>query len=138
MSLSINRIFIAGNLTADPTLKYIASGAAVCTFDVASNRKFKGKDGKLAEEVLFIRVSVWDKVGENCAKFLSKGRPVLVEGRLKSRSWTTDAGEKRTAFDVVADHVHFLGSPKDSNEVKPSSDVGTDMPIEMGDQEIPF
>lgn len=111
MAANLNKVLLIGNLTRDPELRYTAGGTAVCHFDLAMNRQFKGKDGQLQKETTFIRVNVWGKTGENCANYLSKGRAVFVEGRLNSRSWQTDEGQKRTAVEVVADNVQFLGSP---------------------------
>ncbi len=111
MAANFNKVFLMGNLTRDPELRYTASGSAVCHFDMATNRRFTGKDGQKREDTCFMRINVWGKSGENCANYLSKGRPVFVEGRLQSRSWQTEDGQKRSAVDVVADSVQFLGSP---------------------------
>lgn len=74
------------------------------------NRTYKGNDGDLKKETSYFNIVVWGKMGENCAKYLSKGRPVLVEGRLQNRSWKAEDGTKRHATDIVADNVQFLGS----------------------------
>ena len=101
-----------GNLTRDPELRYTANGSAVTSFGLAVNRKFKqGDDWK--EDVCFVDITVWGKQGENCAEYLSKGRPVFVEGRLQFSSWESD-GQKRNKLDVVANTVQFLGSRGDS------------------------
>jgi len=107
---------LIGNLTRDPELRYTPGGKAVCNFDIAMNRKFKGGDGQLQEETTYMRITVWGKSGENCGKYLAKGRPVFVEGRLQVRSWKTDAGETRKATDVVAHDVQFLGAKGDAPE----------------------
>ncbi|MBD3427216.1 MAG: single-stranded DNA-binding protein [Candidatus Omnitrophica bacterium] len=110
MAASLNKVFLMGNLTRDPELRYVPSGTAVANFTVAVNRPYKDSSGEKKEDVSFIRVVVWGKMAEICGEYLSKGRPVLVEGRLKSRSWEDQSGQKRSALDVVAVNVQFLGS----------------------------
>ncbi len=110
MAASLNKVLIMGNLTRDPELRYVPSGAAVANFSVAVNRPYKDGAGEKKEEVSFIRVVVWGKMAEVCGEYLGKGRAVLVEGRLKSRSWEGQDGQKRSALDVVATNVQFLGS----------------------------
>lgn len=110
MAASLNKVFLMGNLTRDPELRYVPSGAAVANFTVAVNRPYKDTAGEKKEEVSFIRVVVWGKMAEVCGEYLTKGRPVLVEGRLKSRAWEAQDGQKRSALDVVAVSVQFLGS----------------------------
>jgi single-strand DNA-binding protein len=104
---SLNKVFLMGNLTRDPELKHLESGNSVCNFGIAVNRKYKqGEEWKT--EVSFFNITVWGKSGENCAKYLAKGKAVLVEGRLNNRSWEAQDGTKRTATDIVADNVQFL------------------------------
>lgn len=110
MAASLNKVFIMGNLTRDPELRYVPSGTAVANFTVAVNRVYKDKTGAKKDEVSFIRVVVWGKIAEVCGEYLTKGRPVLVEGRLQSRSWETQDGQKRNTIEVIADSVQFLGS----------------------------
>jgi len=110
MAASLNKVFLMGNLTRDPELRYVPSGSAVANFSVAVNRTYKDNAGERKEDVSFIRVVVWGKMAEICGEYLTKGRPVLVEGRLKSRTWEAQDGQKRSALDVVATSVQFLGS----------------------------
>ncbi len=116
---NLNKIFLIGNLTRDPELRYIPSGSAVTTFTVAVNRVYM-QQGEKKEEVSFIKVVVWAKMAEACGEYLSKGSPVFVEGRLQSRSWETPQGEKRSALEVVAERVQFLGRGKSA---KPEAGV---------------
>ena len=109
---SLNRVFLIGNLTRDPELRYIPSGTAVATFTIAANRAFTNQAGEKKEEVCFIRVIVWARLAEVCGEFLSKGSPVFVEGRLQSRTWQDQSGQKRSTIEVVANTVQFLGKPK--------------------------
>ncbi len=106
---SFNRVILAGNLTKDPELRHIPSGQPVVHFTVAVNRIFITQTGEKKEEVSFIPIIVWGKHAENCNKYLSKGKPVLLEGRIQQRSWVTTSGEKRSILEVVADRVQFLG-----------------------------
>ena len=107
---SFNKVMLMGNLTRDPELRFTASGAAVASFGLAVNRKYKqGNDWK--DEVCYVDITVWGKQGENCAEYLGKGSGVFIEGRLQFRSWETDDGQKRNKLDVVANVVQFLGKP---------------------------
>ncbi|MFH0771166.1 MAG: single-stranded DNA-binding protein [Candidatus Omnitrophota bacterium] len=111
---NLNKVFLMGNLTRDPELRYIPSGSAVATFTVAANRTYVLQSGEKKEEVSYVRVVVWAKMAEVCGEYLSKGSPVFVEGRLQSRSWETQQGEKRSTLEVVAQSVQFLGRGKDT------------------------
>lgn len=107
---SLNKVLLIGNLTRDPELRYIPNGSAVTNFTLAANRVYKLQSGEKKEEVSFIRVVVWGRMAETCGEYLKKGRPVFVEGRLQSRSWDGPDGQKRSATEVVALNVQFLGS----------------------------
>ncbi|HPN73438.1 MAG TPA: single-stranded DNA-binding protein [Candidatus Omnitrophota bacterium] len=124
MAASMNKVFLMGNLTRDPELRYIPSGTAVANFSLAINRPYKDASGEKKEEVSYVRVEVWGKMAEVCGEYLSKGRPVLVEGRLKSRSWETPDGQKRNSLDVVATSVQFLGSKNDRQEGRQGKGFG--------------
>ncbi|MCD4812100.1 single-stranded DNA-binding protein [bacterium] len=107
-----NRSLLMGNLTRDPELRYIPSGSAVANLRLAVNRTYKNQSGELKEEVTYVNVVVWGKQAENCAEYLAKGSSVFVEGRLQSRQWETDDGQKRSVLEVVADRVQFLDRKK--------------------------
>lgn len=107
---SFNKVLLMGNLTRDPELRYTANGAAVASFGLAVNRKYKAGD-EWKEEVCFVDITVWAKQAENCAEYLHKGSPVFVEGRLNYQSWESDAGQKRNKLEVVANNVQFMGRP---------------------------
>jgi single-strand DNA-binding protein len=124
MAASMNKVFLMGNLTRDPELRYVPSGTAFANFTVAVNRSYKDATGEKKEEVSFIRVAVWGKMAEVCGEYLTKGRPVLVEGRLKTRTWETPEGQKRSAMDVVATSVQFLGSRGDKTQPQTSGAQG--------------
>jgi single-strand DNA-binding protein len=140
---SLNRVLLVGNLTKDPELKFIPSGTAVANLRMATNRKWKAASGETKEEVTFVGVVVWGKQAEACGEYLKKGSPVLVEGRLQSRSWETDAHEKRSILEVVAERVQFLSSRRAEGEGGGggSSDPGPGEPPEApstGADDIPF
>jgi single-strand DNA-binding protein len=102
----LNKVIIAGRLTRDPELKYISSGRAVCRVSIANSQYFKGKDGERRESTTFVDVSLWDKQAEWVGERLKKGRPVLVEGRLKSDSWEDkNTGQKRSKIEISAQRL---------------------------------
>ena len=109
---SLNKVFLIGNLTRDPELRYIPSGTAVANFGLAVNRIYTTQDGERKEDTCFVDIVTWRKTAENCANYLTKGRPVFVEGRLQFRSWETEDGQKRSKLEVVAQNVQFLGGPR--------------------------
>lgn len=127
---NLNRVFLIGNLTRDPELRYIPSGSAVATFTIAVNRVYKSQAGEKKEQVSFIRVVVWGRIAEVCGEYLSKGSPAFVEGRLQSREWETPEGQKRSTLEVVADRVQFLrggekGSAGQAKKGAPPEDIET-------------
>lgn len=136
-------IIIAGYLGRDPEMRYMADGRPVTNFSVATSRRWTGKDGQPQEETIWFRVSAFDKLAETCNQYLSKGRPVLVEGRLRGdpsggpRVWTGNDGVARASFEVTATTVRFLGR---KDEVAPAA-PGAGVPeYEEGgvEEEIPF
>ncbi|MGD8718283.1 MAG: single-stranded DNA-binding protein [Candidatus Zixiibacteriota bacterium] len=128
MVRGVNRIILMGNLTADPELRYTASGSAVATFRLAVNRTFRDADGELKEDTQFINVVAWGKTAETCTQYLGKGRGVLVEGRLNIRDYEKD-GERRWITEVVASRVVFLGG---------SDGTGTPTVAEETVDDVPF
>ena len=110
-SRSLNKVMLIGNLTKDPELRYTPSGAAVCSFRVATNRSWTPSDGgERREETEFHRIVSWNKLAELCSQLLVKGRKVYVEGRLQTRSWDTPEGEKKYMTEVVAEDMVVLDS----------------------------
>ena len=107
---SLNRVILIGNLTRDPELRFTPSGSPVAGFGLAVNRTYTNKQGEKVENVDFFNIVVWAKLAELCTEYLKKGRPVALEGRLQSRSWETEDGQKRSVVEVVAENVQFLGS----------------------------
>lgn len=143
MSASLNKIVLIGNLTADPELKYTSSGTARTRFSIAVNRQYKNSTGQLQEEVTFIPIVTWGTQAENCANYLSKGRSVAVEGRLRIDSFENAEGERRKVVEVVAQNVQFLGGPprseKEPGTIPPTSNQPDSQKKEKEkDEEVPF
>ncbi len=119
-SRSWNRVELIGNLTRDPELRFTPNGAAVCTFGLATNRSFVS-DGERREEVDFHRLVSWNKLAELCNQLLKKGHKVFISGRLQSRSWEGQDGQKRDVTEVVIEDMILL-TPKGSGSVAASSE----------------
>lgn len=119
---NFNRVFLMGNLTKDPELRYTPQGTAVANLRLAVNRRFKTKTGELKEEVCFITAVVWNKQAETCNQYLHKGSPLFIEGRLQSRSWEDNAGAKRSVIEVRAERVQFLSAGPGKAQITASTD----------------
>jgi single-strand DNA-binding protein len=134
LEMNINRVVLTGNLTRDPELKSTGSGLSVCSLRVAVNvRRKNNQTGDWEEAPNYFSVSVFGAQGDNCAKFLSKGRPVAIEGRLRWREWEdSETGKKREAVDIVADNVQFLGG-RDDNSSGNGFAQRTDVPVDTAD-----
>ncbi|HLZ70614.1 MAG TPA: single-stranded DNA-binding protein [Dehalococcoidia bacterium] len=104
----LNKVMIIGNLGRDPEMRFTANGSAVTNFTVAVSRQYSSADGERREETEWVRVVTWNKLAEQCNQFLQKGRRVYVEGRLQTRSWDGQDGQKRYTTEVVAQDVQFL------------------------------
>ena len=149
---NINRVVLTGNLTRDPELRNTPTGTAVCSLRIASNTRRKDNTGQWVDKPNYFDVTVWGAQGENCAQYLAKGRPVAIDGRLEWREWQDkETGAKRSAVEIVADSVQFLGGREDGgngnggNRFSQQSDVPADtgdfQPAGAGagtDDDIPF
>jgi single-strand DNA-binding protein len=107
---SFNRVILLGNLTRDPQLRYLPSNVAVCEFGLAVNRRYRDRDGNQKEDVCFVDISAFGKQAETINQYMSKGRPILIEGRLKLDQWTGQDGTKRSKLSVVAEGFQFVGA----------------------------
>jgi single-strand DNA-binding protein len=140
---NINRVVLTGNLTRDPELRTLSSsGNSVCSLRIACNGRRKNQETQQWEDQPnYFDVTVWGAQGENCAKFLTKGRPVAIDGRLQWREWTDKDGNKRQSVDIVAESVQFLGGRDDAgggngNGFSSSARAQeSDVPIDTGDFE---
>ena len=107
---SFNKVILVGNLTRDPELRYTPKGTAIAKLGLAVNHKWRNEAGELKEEVTFVDVEVWGKTAENVGQYMRKGRPILIEGRLKLDTWDDKAtGQKRSKLFIVGETVQFLG-----------------------------
>ena len=141
---SINRVVLVGNLTKDPELRHTPSGTAVCNLRLAVNTRRKDETGQWVDKPNYFDITVWGNQGERCAQYLSKGRPVAIDGRLEWSEWETPEGNKRQAVEVVADSVQFLGGRGDGDGAggyiptdAPATPAG-DFPSSPTDDDIPF
>ena len=144
MAANINRVVLVGNLTRDPELRHTPSGTAVCSLRLAVNTRRKdAATGEWGEKPNYFDVTVWGNQGENCAQYLSKGRPVGVDGRLEWREWEAQDGTKRQAVEIIADSVQFLGGRGETGGDEPqfvqagAAQTG-DFPSGPADDDIPF
>jgi single-strand DNA-binding protein len=131
----LNRVIITGNLTKDPELRSTPGGTPLCKLRVAVNSRRKDQSGEWVDKPNYFDVTVWGAQGENCATYLSKGRPVAVDGRLDWREWETEGGGKRQAVEIIADSVQFLGSRDGSGAVQGNNEITarSDVPADTSD-----
>jgi single-strand DNA-binding protein len=156
---NINRVILTGNLTRDPELRSLPSGMSVCSLRIASNTRRKDGD-QWVDKPNYFDVTIWGRQGENAAQYLSKGRPVAIDGRLEWREWQDQQGNNRQSVEIVADNVQFLSSPDgpgggggggftprsdvpvDTNDFSAPTPVGTGAPngssSAPADDDIPF
>jgi len=144
MAKDLNKVVLIGRLTRDPELKYIPSGAAVANFSIANNNSWS-KDGNKIDQVSFFNCIAWTKLAEVIVKYCTKGQQVCVEGRLQQRTWDDKDGNKRSAVEIVADNVQFLGKAgeggqvdKDQTPQKNSQGPPVDNSDLTSDDDIPF
>jgi single-strand DNA-binding protein len=145
MAASINRVVLVGNLTRDPELKHTPGGTPVCSLRIAVNSRRKDESGQWTDKPNYFSVSVFGNQAESCSQYLSKGRPVAIDGRLDWREWQTQDGSKREAVEIVAESVQFLGSRGDTGggetpQFVPAGAAGeaADFPASAADDDIPF
>ena len=130
-----NTVVLTGNLTRDPELRFTPSGVAVASVGLASNRKYRQGDD-IKDEACFVDVTAFGNTAEAVAKYLQKGRKVLVEGRLRFNSWESEGGQRRTKLDVIAERVNFLPRAGSNGSHNGAGDFDGTIPDESG--EIPF
>ena len=137
---NLNKVFLIGNLTRDPELRYIPSGTAVADFGLAINRNWTSPDGKKHEEATFVDVTLWARQAELASEYLSKGKLVFIEGRLQLDQWQDKEGQKRSKLRVVGERMQFLGPPGKGSETgksPPPDDFG-EPPVGPPHGDIPF
>ena len=142
----MNRVILVGNLAADPESRTTQSGIAQCTLRIAVQRRFANQQG--VREADFLNIVAWRQTAELCARYLSKGRKVAVEGSIQTRSYDAQDGSKRYVTEIVADNVEFLGSPQGERQQRaddapppppePTGFSGSDGFTDVDDDELPF
>ena len=131
---NINRVILTGNLTRDPEMRATGGGLSVCSLRIAVNGSRKdGQTGEWVDKPNYFSVTVWGAQGDNCARYLSKGRPVAIDGRLEWREYQDKSGNQREAIDIIADNVQFLGSPGGGEDGGSSFTPRSDVPVDTGD-----
>ena len=128
MAANLNKVLLIGNLTRDPELKYVPSGAAVANFGLAVNRTYTDANGEKVEDACFVDIVAWNRLAEVVSEYLAKGRPAFIEGRLQMRTWEQEDGKKRSKLEVVAQSIQFLGG----------GGAKADDGGEKADEDIPF
>ncbi len=126
--MNLNKVFLIGNLTRDVTLKTTPTGQSVAEFGLATNRVWLGNNNQKQQEVEFHNIVVWGKMAELCNQYLAKGRMVFIEGRLRTRTWQDNNGQKRSKTEIIAENIQF--GPKSFKEDK------LDLPPEPGVEEV--
>ena len=125
--VGLNKIMVIGNLGADPAMRYTPNGNPVASFSLATGRTYTGSDGEQKQETEWFNIVTWNQLAEQCNQFLTKGRQIYVEGRLKSNSWTGNDGQTRSRNEIIANRVLFLdrsGSQEAQQEQEPPTDFG--------------
>ncbi|MBI4029384.1 MAG: single-stranded DNA-binding protein [Candidatus Blackburnbacteria bacterium] len=129
-SRSLNKVLLIGNLTRDPELRYTPTGTAVCTFGLATNRQWTTEEGGKREDAEFHNIVCWTRLAEICAEYLKKGSQAYVEGRLSTREWEGQDGQKRRTTEIIAESVIFLSGGGAGARVSHAEDI--DLPADFG------
>ena len=133
--MDLNKIFLIGRLTKDPESKMLPSGTAVANFSIATNRYFTDKSGEKQQEVEFHNISTFGKIAESSAQYLKKGSLVLVEGRIRTRSWSDKEGKKRYTTEIIAQKVQF--GPRSGGALKTTKQTPSSPREEVKEEKIP-
>ena len=136
---SLNKVILIGNLTRDPELRVTPKGTAICQFGIAINRTFKDDAGNQRDETTFVDIEAWGKTGENASRLFTKGKPILIEGRLKLDTWDDKTtGQKRSKLKVICENWQFVG-PKDTAPASERQEQRpTPPPADNIDEDVPF
>jgi len=134
---SVNKVILIGNLGRDPELRFTKEGQGVTNFSVATNERWRDKEGNNQERTEWHRIVVWGKQAENCAQYLQKGRSVYIEGRLQTRDWEDREGSKRQTTEIVAQTVQFLGGRGEAPRTSEPTEAPSPTRSADGD-DIPF
>jgi single-strand DNA-binding protein len=141
---TFNKIILVGNLGRDPELRYTPQGTPVCSFSLATNERRKDKSGEFQDQTTWFRVTLWDKKAEIAAQYLTKGKPVYIEGRLRMDEYTDRDGKQRSTLEVTGTDMQFIGSRGDDTHHPPAAsrerddDVPSNSAPMTADDDIPF
>jgi single-strand DNA-binding protein len=142
--MSFNKIILVGNLGRDPELRYTAQGTPVCSFSMATNERRKDRNGEMQDQTTWFRITLWNRLAETASQYLQKGKQVYIEGRLRVEEYTDRDGKQRTALEVSATEMHFIGSrhdegaPVERAATASASAAAPAEPAELSDEDIPF
>ena len=147
--MSFNKVILVGNLGRDPELRYTPQGTPVCSFSMATNERRKDKTGEMQDQTTWFRITLWGRQAETASQYLTKGRPVYIEGRLRVEEWTDRDGKLRHTLEVHGTDMQFIGGGRDSGGVEGSGaaggypgggagDQGGPLPDGGTDDDIPF
>ena len=140
--MSFNKVILVGNLGRDPELRYTPQGTPVCNFTVATNERRKDKSGEMQDHTLWFRVTLWGKQAETASQYLTKGRPIYIEGRLRLEEWTDRDGKPRYTLEVNATDLQFIGGGRGDDAphtaARPTHSEGPMPEAEVSDDDIPF
>ncbi len=144
--MSFNKIILIGNLGRDPELRYTPQGTPVCSFTMATNEKRKDRSGENQDVTTWFRVTFWGRQAETASQFLTKGKPIYVEGRLRIEEWNDRDGKPRYTLEVHATDMQFIGQrsaesgagTSPSNKATPSNNTPKENEAEITDDDIPF
>jgi single-strand DNA-binding protein len=150
--MSVNKVILVGRLGRDPESRFTGSGQAVCNFSLATDRSYKDRNGQTQKQTEWHKIVTWGKLAEICQKYLKKGSQIFIEGRIQSRQWEDQQGQKRTSFEIVANEMRMLGSRADAGapvhpegahvgeeaESHPPAPEDAGGAPEVGDEDIPF
>ena len=135
---SVNKVLLIGNLGKDPEVRYTKAGKAVASFSLATSEKWT-KDGEKCEKTEWHRITAWDKLGEICGEYLSKGSKIYIEGKLQTRDWEDKDGNKRQTTEIVAHQMVMLDTRStESGQSKPSSEPQAQASSDFDDDDVPF
>ena len=138
--MSFNKIILVGNLGRDPELRYTAQGTPVCSFSMATNERRKDKSGEMQDQTTWFRVTLWGRQAETASQYLTKGRPVYIEGRLRVEEWTDRDGKPRHTLEVHGTDMQFISGARSEEQLaeKAVAGVGPAEQPDLSDEDIPF
>jgi single-strand DNA-binding protein len=133
----VNKVILVGNLGVDPEMRYTADGTAVCNFRIATTEKFKDRQGNMQERTEWFKIVAWRKLAEICGQYLSKGKQVYIEGKIRNETWEKD-GVKQYSYKIEADTMKMLGGPGPGSRSQESEPPFEQPPGGMPEDDIPF